>query len=142
MEPNFSTEVETLEGATLIHVRGEIDIATCGRLRDVIEPHLGPAQRLVLDFSGVEFMDSSCLKVLVQARGALTADGGSLVLRNPSQIARRLPKLRNCKTCSTTTPEITRRQTDPTTEFPSKLVASACTNASPHRSAPTPTNRR
>ena len=90
MEPNFSTEVETLEGATLIRVRGEIDMATCERLRDAIEPHLGPAQRLVLDFSGVEFMDSSCLKVLVQARGALTADGGSLVLRNPSQMARRL----------------------------------------------------
>ena len=90
MEPNFSTEVETLEGATLIRVRGEIDIATCERLRDAIESHLGPEQKIVLDFAGVEFMDSSCLNVLVQARGALTADGGSLVLRNPSPLARRL----------------------------------------------------
>jgi anti-sigma B factor antagonist len=90
MDPTFSTEVEKSDGATLIHVRGEIDMETAGRLRDAIEPHLGPDQRIVLDFSDVEFMDSSCLKVLVQARGSLTADGGSLVLRNPSAIARRM----------------------------------------------------
>jgi anti-anti-sigma regulatory factor len=35
-------------------------------------------------------LDSSFLDVLVQARGALTADGGSLLLRNPSVAAHRL----------------------------------------------------
>ena len=35
-------------------------------------------------------MDSSFLNVLVQARGTLTADGGSLFLRNPSVAAHRL----------------------------------------------------
>jgi anti-anti-sigma factor len=87
----FATDVTQIDGATVIHVRGEIDFVTCERLRDVIEPYLAPDQTIVLDFSsGVEFMDSSCLKVLVKARGTLTADGGSLVLRNPSQAARRL----------------------------------------------------
>jgi anti-anti-sigma factor len=76
--------------ATVIYVRGEIDIATCERLRDVIEPHLGPRQSVVLDLSNVEFIDSSGLHVLEQARGMLTADSGSLILRNPSQAARRL----------------------------------------------------
>jgi anti-anti-sigma factor len=51
---------------------------------------MGPEQRIILDLSGVEVMDSSCVTVLVQARGSLTADGGSLILRNPSIIARRL----------------------------------------------------
>lgn len=74
----------------MAYVTGEIDIATCGRLRDAIEPHLGPRQRVVLDLSGVTFMDTSSLRVLVQARTVLTADGGSLVLRNPSLAARRL----------------------------------------------------
>jgi anti-anti-sigma factor len=35
-------------------------------------------------------MDSACLNVLVQARGTLTADGGSLFLRNPSLAAHRV----------------------------------------------------
>jgi len=86
----FSTDVAREGDATVIHVKGEIDLATCERLRDAIEPHLGPAQTVVLDLSAVVFMDSSCLAVLVQARGRLTSDGGSLVLRNPSDAARRL----------------------------------------------------
>lgn len=85
------TVVVNEEGAqTVAHITGEIDIATCERLRDAIEPHLGPGQRVVLDLSGVSFMDSSCLKVLVQARTTLTADSGSLILRNPSDAARRV----------------------------------------------------
>ena len=90
MATDFSTEVTQTGDATIIHVRGEIDISTCGRLRDAIEPHLGPEQILVLDLSEVQFMDSACLRVLLQARGRLTVDGGSLVLRNPSDAARRL----------------------------------------------------
>jgi anti-sigma B factor antagonist len=90
VDGGFATDVTQIDGATVIHVRGEIDFVTCERLRDAIEPHLAPDQTIVLDFSGVEFMDSSCLKVLVKARGMLTADGGSLVLRNPSEAARRL----------------------------------------------------
>jgi anti-sigma B factor antagonist len=87
---DFSTEVHRDGDAIVILVRGEVDIATAERLRDAIEPHLGPQQTIVLDMSGVEFMDSACLAVLVQARGTLTADGGSLTLRNPSRAAHRL----------------------------------------------------
>jgi anti-sigma B factor antagonist len=90
MPTSFSTELAQTGDATVIYVRGEIDIATCERLRDMIEPHLGPRQSVVLDRSGVEFIDSSGLHVLEQARGKLTADGGSLILRNPSEAARRL----------------------------------------------------
>jgi anti-anti-sigma factor len=89
-DDEFSTEVAQEGDATVIHVRGEIDMATCERLRDAIEPHLGPQQTIVLDLSGVRFMDSSCVRVLLHARGTLTSDGGSLVLRNPSRAARLL----------------------------------------------------
>ncbi|MGZ4518583.1 MAG: STAS domain-containing protein, partial [Mycobacteriaceae bacterium] len=68
MAEAFSTQVEEVEGATVIHVRGEIDMGTCERLRDAIEPHLAPKQTIVLDLSGVQFMDTSSLHVLEQAR--------------------------------------------------------------------------
>jgi anti-sigma B factor antagonist len=90
MAENFSTEVNATDEATVIHVRGEIDMATAGRLRDVIEPHMGPKQTIILDLSEVEFMDSQALHLLVQARGQLTEDGGSLILRNPSSAAHRV----------------------------------------------------
>jgi anti-anti-sigma factor len=90
MGDGFSTTVSRDGDAILIYVAGEIDIATVERLRDAIEPHLGPQQTIILDLSGVEFMDSSCINLLVQARGTLTADGGSLFLRDPSVAAHRL----------------------------------------------------
>jgi anti-anti-sigma factor len=90
MEDKFSTEVVRADDETVIYVHGELDMETAGRLRDAIEPHLGPAQTIVLELSGVSFMDSSSLHVLEHARGTLTEDGGSLILRNPSTAARRL----------------------------------------------------
>jgi anti-anti-sigma factor len=90
---DFTVIVSEESGQTVAHVTGEIDIATCERLRDAIEPHLGRGQRVVLDLSGVRFMDSSCLKVLLQAHTTLTGDGGSLILRNPSDVAQRLLSL-------------------------------------------------
>ena len=90
MAEDFTTEVNATDEATVIHVRGEIDIATAERLRDAIEPHMGPKQTIILDFSEVAFMDSSCLHVLVQVRGRLTENGGSLILRNPSSAAHRV----------------------------------------------------
>lgn len=75
---------------TVAYVSGEIDLATCARLRDAIEPHLAPQQRVVLDLAGVHFMDSTCLAVFLRARTTLSSDGGSLILRNPSNAARRL----------------------------------------------------
>ena len=89
MSPKFETRVVHEDDAIVIYVSGEIDIASCERLRDARAQH-GTAQTIILDLSGVEFMDSSSLPILVQARGALTVDGGSLKLRNPSVAAHRL----------------------------------------------------
>jgi stage II sporulation protein AA (anti-sigma F factor antagonist) len=89
-DDDLTVAVTQSAGHTVVHVSGEIDVATCERLRDAIEPHLGPEQRVVLDLSRVSFMDSSCLTVLLKARTTRTADGGSLILRNPSDAARRV----------------------------------------------------
>ena len=83
-EPLFSTKVVDSDDRPTIYVKGEIDPTVAGRLRDAIEPHMGPRQTIVLDFSGVRFVDSSGIYVIVNARGSLTKDGGSLILRNPS----------------------------------------------------------
>ena len=89
-EPLFSTKVVDSDDGPTIYVQGEIDMTVAGRLRDAIEPHMGPRQTIILDFSGVDFVDSSCINVLVQARGSLTKDGGSLILRNPSRVTHKV----------------------------------------------------
>jgi len=83
-------EVAQTGADVVIHPRGDVDITTVGELRDAVEPFLAPDQTVVLDLRDLTFADSAFLNALVQARGALTEVGGSLLLRNPSVMARRL----------------------------------------------------
>jgi anti-anti-sigma factor len=83
--PPLAVAMSTDGWQLLAQVTGTADHATCGTLRDALVPHLLSGQRLVLDLSGVTYMDLS--GVLENARSTLSADGGSLVLRNPSSAA-------------------------------------------------------
>jgi anti-anti-sigma factor len=76
----------TLQGE-VIWLEGEIDMSSADELRSVLMEHrTGP---LILDASNLTFMDSSGLKVLVEAAASRNGSG-SLVLRRPSSSVRRL----------------------------------------------------
>lgn len=76
----------TLQGE-VIWLEGEIDMSSADELRSVLMEHgTGP---LILDASNLTFMDSSGLKVLVEAAASRNGSG-SLVLRRPSNSVRRL----------------------------------------------------
>lgn len=78
--------------AVVIAVAGDLDIATADQLfREAHEVLRGsaPAQ-LVLDLSGVSFLDSSGIGTLVELRNVATDTGGTLTLRRPSERTRRL----------------------------------------------------
>jgi anti-anti-sigma factor len=87
VEPVFDVRVEPVGPSVLITVSGEIDMATCGQVRDAIEPYLSQRGQVVLDLAAVTFMDSSGIGVLARAHECL---GGSLTLRDPSPFVRRI----------------------------------------------------
>jgi anti-sigma B factor antagonist len=68
-------------GQTVVTVAGDVDMHTEGQLRDELtrlsEP---PGRRLVLDFSGVEFMASAGVAVLLEMSARIGSSGGSLAL--------------------------------------------------------------
>ncbi len=67
---------------------GDIDAHTAPALAEAI----GASDRdhLVLDMAGVEFLDSSGLRVLIEAHQAARADGRTVQLANPSTVVSRL----------------------------------------------------
>ena len=67
---------------------GEIDAASVSSL--VAATSKIPPGRATVDIDGVSFMDSSGLRVLVEASVRAKHDGGSLVLLNPQNAIRRL----------------------------------------------------
>lgn len=77
-----------VDDRTVIAVVGELDVATAPTLRSMLK-RVGPDCHVVLDFSDVDFMDSSGLNVLVGHVVWARAAGGSLRVRNsPDHILR------------------------------------------------------
>jgi anti-sigma B factor antagonist len=67
--------------SSVLVVRGAIDVAQCRRLSTAIHDVLRSGlQRLVIDLCGVEFVDSTGLAVLVQARRRAIGLGTELKL--------------------------------------------------------------
>lgn len=76
---------------TVVWVRGEQDISTCDRLAVRLAEAAGRgAANIVVDLSGVRFMDASTIGVLVAARNILRVHCRSLTFRHPSPSAQRV----------------------------------------------------
>jgi anti-anti-sigma factor len=70
-------------------LEGELDMATAGGLTELLLTASGGDAPLVLDFSGVSFMDSSGLRALLE--GAANPNGsGPVVVQDPSPQVRRV----------------------------------------------------
>jgi anti-sigma B factor antagonist len=66
----------TDSGWQVVTAVGEVDVASSPKLLQVIEGMVVPGVHLVVDLSGVSFLDSTGLGALVQALNAVTeADG-------------------------------------------------------------------
>jgi anti-sigma B factor antagonist len=66
-------------GATTVRVQGEIDAATVGELEAGLSQAIHRSRSVEVDFSPVEFIDSSGIKCLLQAR--LEADRAGVAFR-------------------------------------------------------------
>ncbi len=73
-----------------LKIVGVVDSHTAGQLRDAIQTHGQTDDDLVLDLSDVEFIDSSGLRIIVNAHSELEAAGRQLVLVHTSPAVTRL----------------------------------------------------
>lgn len=84
----LSCSVEERPEATVVHVRGEVDIASAGTLRETLIEVLGaaPDTHLIVDLSGVEFIDSTGIGVVAGASKRANANSGrfTVVVTTPA----------------------------------------------------------
>jgi anti-sigma B factor antagonist len=76
-------------GGTVLHVQGDLDMATAPMLEEALL-EAGFDQRLVIDLSGCTFLDSSAVRVLVAAARDAQAGEGNLSLVTPDPGALRV----------------------------------------------------
>ena len=91
LEQPLSIEVHHEGADATLTLHGELDPHTAPMLADEIDNlvHVG-VTNVVLVLSGLGFVDSSGLRVIITADHDLTERGGRLVLRSPSDNVRRL----------------------------------------------------
>jgi anti-anti-sigma factor len=73
------------EGVYLVSLSGEMDIATGPEFTArIAELGSGGSHRVVVDLSGLTFLDSSGINALVSSARAIGTDGGEVVLAAPT----------------------------------------------------------
>ena len=88
----LTLEITTRPDATRVSVVGEMDFGTQGGLERKLVDLCADQRPLELDLSGVSFMDSSGLAMLLSIRNLCAEDGGILFLHRPSDKVRRCPR--------------------------------------------------
>ena len=84
----LTTSVATVESGgepyTLVELVGEADVTNSDALREVLDAEVAKQPRtLIIDLSGLRFMDSSALHVILRANRAMDRDGGVVALASP-----------------------------------------------------------
>lgn len=91
---DFELSRYTLDGYTVVELRGELDASTSPALQTGLEDLLNRrAPCVILDLSALTFLDSSALTVLVVSDRRAREAGGSLALAGPRQIVARVLSL-------------------------------------------------
>jgi anti-sigma B factor antagonist len=77
-EPRFS--METRGDSVVVGVQGELDVTSSQRFGVYLSDAAAGRGRVILDMSGVDFMDTTALAVIVSHWRRQVADGGAFLL--------------------------------------------------------------
>jgi anti-sigma B factor antagonist len=80
----FAAEVLHRNGAAVVVVRGEVDLATAARFRAALEAAASGSGRLEVDLRDTTFMDSTGIAALLAVHRRLGQAHEPVVIRDPS----------------------------------------------------------
>ena len=82
------------EPYTLVEVTGEADVTNTDELRRLLDDEVAQQPRMmIIDLSGLRFMDSSALHVILRANRAMDRLGGVLALAGPREPVAKMLRL-------------------------------------------------
>jgi anti-sigma B factor antagonist len=86
----FSVDVQPERDVVRVCPRGEIDMDTVGAVRSQLDELAGAGfTRVVLDLRGTTFLDSSGLRLAIEAQAASAADGWEFgIIPGPANVQR------------------------------------------------------
>lgn len=89
--PDFTSRTSFENGDAVVAVSGELDLSTVPELSRSLAPVLDAhPHELILDLTGLRFIDSTGLSLIVRTSNALKAHEGTLALTHPSPPVRKV----------------------------------------------------
>jgi anti-anti-sigma factor len=88
--PRLAIGISAAGDTLLVHVVGELDLATAPRLASCLRDLRGRAARVAVDLAGVKFIDLSGFRVLLDAQRDAESDGGQVRVAAPGRAYSRL----------------------------------------------------
>lgn len=76
--------------ASVVAVVGEVDADNCDEFRSALLEQASEVDRLVVDLSGLTFIDSSGISELLRVSNSLSDDGRSMTIKDPSPAVQRV----------------------------------------------------
>jgi anti-sigma B factor antagonist len=78
-EDTMNIEKECMDNAITLKVSGRLDTTTAPTLETAVSESVASCEALVLDFSGLEYISSAGLRVILNAQKAMAAKGGMII---------------------------------------------------------------
>lgn len=88
MSGDFAFEVVDVDDVHVVSLFGQLDLANADQVRDALIGVAGST--VVVDLSGLQFLDSSGIAALVSARGRILASDNGFELQGARGIVRRV----------------------------------------------------
>jgi anti-sigma B factor antagonist len=86
----FRIEEDRRDGTVILRLRGELDLASADAVSQRLDAHASAGEAVVLDVDRLSFMDSSGLRVVLQAAETSRESGWSFALTAGSEQVRNL----------------------------------------------------
>jgi anti-sigma B factor antagonist len=103
---DLEVTVERLADTAVVHVSGELDLATTPVLASALEGLERPFDRIVIDVSGLRFIDSTGLRLAVTEHQRAEADGFALVIAGADGAVLRILRIAGLDTTLPLAPDL------------------------------------
>ena len=83
----FAAHAERVDGGYVVAPVGELDLGTVGTLEELIAARPPGCERLVIDFTGLTFFDTSGMRLVIETMHEMHREGIALALvRGPDEV--------------------------------------------------------
>ena len=89
------TEIMTMGKVTAAYISGDLDHHSAAQIRSEIDREIADKhpQRLIIDFAGVTFMDSSGIGLIMGRYKLMSASGGDVIVSRPPAYIKKVLRL-------------------------------------------------